>query len=237
MWTGLQWGHAAHGGSSWIVWLWAVGLISLGFVLVHPLVGLLTYLVMAFSIHGAGNYYWVLHRQGVLHWALVLAFVGCVLWRCRYENKVWLSADLMTRCILVLIIWVFVCHIVALIGGRDEPPRWNRQPVYFIHCLLTFWLASCLLRTRQQLVLLFGVIAGTLLFRWVTTSPESIYKERYFASYLVIAFPLLLSGALVSKPVVFRILFALSAVVFSVVVFKRVYPGFATGSTPIGRAG
>ena len=170
LWTGLQWGHAAHGGSSWIVWLWAVGLISLGFVLVHPLVGLLTYLVMAFSIHGAGNYYWVLHRQGVLHWALVLAFVGCVLWRCRYENKVWLSADLMTRCILVLIIWVFVCHIVALIGGRDEPPRWNRQPVYFIHCLLTFWLASCLLRTRQQLVLLFGVIAGTLLFGYIRDS-------------------------------------------------------------------
>lgn len=57
------------------------------------------------------------------------------------------------------------------------------------------------------------------MFRWITI-PQQIYNESYFASYLVVVFPLLVSASTITRSVPLRIGFLAAVVAYPILVFR-----------------
>lgn len=198
-WTGLNW-TTPEGIPALVIAAWAVGFTLLGFALLHPLCALAAYIVFAYSVQGTEPTYPMLYLEGGLHWVTVLAVSSGVLWQVRRNLSLHIPRDPLALAVLAFLGWVAVCYVVAQLAGRDAPPRWNREPVNFLHCLAVFWLALSAVRSRELFAIAITVIAAVLAFRWLT-APEVIYNESYFASYLAIICPLLLGmGLMFDKP-------------------------------------
>jgi hypothetical protein len=208
-WTGLAWTTAA-GVPAPVIAAWVVTFTLLGLAITHPLFGLAGYLLCAYSIQGTEPSYQMLYREGGLHWAALLAVAAGVIFQLRHDSRLRFPRDPLALAVAAFLAWVAVCYLVAQIAGRDAPPRWNREPVYFLHCFVVFWLTSSFVRGREQLAALIGLIAAVLAFRWLT-SPVVVFNESYLASYFALACPLVLALSLMFDKLVVRIVWILAA--------------------------
>ena len=209
-WTGLNWATPA-GVPALVITTWVFAFAMLGLALRHPAFGLGGYLLFAYAIQGTEPAYQMLYREGGLHWAALLAIAAGVLSQARRDSSFRIARDPLALAVMAFLAWIVVCYFVALIAGRDAPPRWNREPVYFLHCFAVFWLTTMFVRTRELLAMLIVLIGAVLVFRWFT-APAVIYNESYLASYLAIACPLLLGTSLMFENFVARILCVLAAI-------------------------
>lgn len=211
-WTGLNW-SAPTALPAPVIAVWIVAFLLLGLAVRHPVYGLIGYFLIAYAIQGTEPAYQMLYRDGGLHWAALLAFAAGVLRRLRGDSPLRFARDPLALAVFAFVGWIAVCYIVAQFAGRDAPPRWNRDPVYFLHCLAVFWLTATFVRSRDQLAVLIAVIAAVLAFRWLTT-PAVIYNESYLASYLAITCPLLLGMSRMFENTLARLGCILAALVF-----------------------
>lgn len=208
-WTGLTWTTQA-GIPATVTAVWAVAFLLLGLAVKHPLSGLAGYLLFAYSIQGTEPAYQMLYREGGLHWTMFLAVAAGVIHQLRRDAPMRLPREPLALAVFAFLAWVGVCYLVAQIAGRDSPPRWNREPSYFLHCLAVFWLTTSYARSRERVAILIALIAAALAFRWLT-SPVIVFNESYLASYLAIMCPLVLALSLMFENLAARIACVLAA--------------------------
>lgn len=209
-WTGLSW-TTPDGIPAIVIAAWALAFTLLGLAVVHPMCGLAAYILFAYSVQGTEPSYHMLYREGGLHWVALLAVAAAVLWQLRHKLSFRIPRDPLAFAVLAFLAWVAVCYVAAQLAGRDAPPRWNREPVNFLHCLAVFWLTLTVVRSRELLTILISVIVAVLAFRWLT-APVAIYNESYFASYLAVVCPLLLGMSLMFDKLALRLACVLAAV-------------------------
>lgn len=203
-WSGLAWSTAA-GISQPVIAVWAVAFLLLGLAIMHPAFGLAGYVLCAYSIQGTEAAYQMLYRDGGLHWVALLAVIAGVLWQLRRDLPLRLPREPLALAVFAFLAWVALCFVVAQFAGRDAPPRWNREPAYFLHCLAVFWLTASFVRGREWLIALTVLIAAVLVYRWLI-APAVIFNESYLASYLAITCPLVLALSLMFEGIAARLL-------------------------------
>jgi len=209
-WTGLAW-STPEGIPTVVIVAWTLAFTLLGLALLHPLCALAAYILFAYSVQGTEPTYHMLYLEGGLHWVAVLAVSAGVLAQVRRDRPLAIPRDPLAIAVVAFLVWVAVCYVAAQLAGRDAPPRWNREPVNFLHCLAVFWLTLTVARTRELIAILITVIAAVLAFRWLT-SPNVIFNESYVASYLAITCPLLLGLALMFPKRAARVACVIAAV-------------------------
>ncbi|MDD2881487.1 MAG: O-antigen ligase family protein [Rhodoferax sp.] len=196
-----------------IEWLtyWLIGLSLLFFTIEHPIIGVVTYIIIGYGISSNGPEYDISLSLRLRDGIALLAFAAWIIEKRKSGEsfKLWKLIPITASSYFL---WLMLSISIAWIKGTPWGPILRFDPVTYIHAAIMFVLIADLLRKKSYHVGLALLIICTALGRAILQGLDGVYLESYVATLLVMSLPIAGIGILILKKIYLRIGYGIIAV-------------------------